>query len=170
MNENTHYTRPEIITATRGEWITRGGAFRFGADHAIVIAHADALDGLRRTGGVKVDSDDYPTGAKVSNRIRRMIDPAYDPAATDDAGNAFGSIHPATVIVPTDLFHTFDVWERGPGHMVTAEALRPKVTQALRRIIARLPERGYRPGVAGTVTVGMDDTVAGVAFTAYRML
>ena len=170
MNENTHYTRSEIIIATRCEWITRGGAFRFGADHPVVVAHADALAGLQRTGGVKVDSIDYPTGAKVSNRIRRMIDPAYDPTATDDRGNAFGSIHPATVIVPADLFHTFDVWGRGPGHIVTAEALRPKVTQALRRIVARLPERGYRPGVAGTVTDGMADTVAGVAFTAYRMV
>ena len=70
-----------------------------------------------------------------------MADDGYSP-------DVFGSIPDATVTVPADIFHTFDVWNRGPGHAVTAESMRPKLSQTLRRIIARLPERGIRPNVA----------------------
>ena len=165
MNQPTYYTRNEIITATRGEWITRTGAFRYGPTHPVVVAHADALDGLRRNGGLAVADAVADTGAKVSNHIRRMIDPAY-PAYRE----VHGKVPAATEFITPDMFHTFDVWGRGPAHKVTPAAFRPKVTMTLRRIIARLPERGYRPGVAGTETGGMDATPDGVAFTAYRRI
>ena len=167
MTETTYYTRQEIITATRGEWITRTGAFRYGPTHPVVVAHADALDGLRRNGGLVVADAVADTGAKVSNHIRRMIDP--DPTY-DAYREIHGKVPAATEFVTPDMFHTFDVWGRGPAHKVTPAAFRPKVTMTLRRIIARLPERGYRPGVAGTETTDMVDTKDGVAFTAYRRI
>ena len=40
MTNPTYYTRPQIIVATRGEWITRGGEFRFGTDHPVYLRHA----------------------------------------------------------------------------------------------------------------------------------
>jgi hypothetical protein len=69
----------------------------------------------------------------------------------------------ATTIIPVDMFHQFDVWGRGKGHAVTPESMRPKVTQTLRRIIARLPERGIRPNIA------VQATAKGLAITAYRL-
>ena len=168
--ENTHYTTTQLTTAAQGEWIRRDGSFRFPKTHPVIVAFVALLAGLLRGGGVKIDGNDYATGGKVSNRIRRMIDPAYAADATDDHGNPFGTTPPATVFVTPDMFHQFDIWQRGPGHVVTAEAMRPKMTQTVRRIIARLPEHGYRPGVAITVTDGMADTPDGVAVTAYRIV
>ncbi|MDP7088778.1 MAG: hypothetical protein QGG20_03420 [Dehalococcoidia bacterium] len=160
MTDPTYYTRPEIITATVAEWHVRGCAgfpacpgCRFPKNHIIVTAHADALAGLQRAGGVVVSA---PTFAKASNVIRRMHDEGY-------SEDVFGSMPDATETVPADIFHTFDVWNRGPGHAVTAESMRPKLSQTLRRIIARLPERGIRPNVAIQV---VDDSVV---VTAYRL-
>jgi hypothetical protein len=147
MNQPTYYTRSEIITATVAEWHVRGctgddtypcPGCRFGKGHVIVIAHADALDGLRRNGGLVVPA---ATFGKASNVIRRMADEGYDV-------ERFGSMAAATATVPANIFHTFDVWQRGPGHTVRPEAMRPKLAMTLRRIIARLPERGIRPNVA----------------------
>jgi hypothetical protein len=153
MTQPTYFTRPEIILATRGEWITRGGEFRFGPDSPIVLVHADALAGLQRAGGLVVVAD---SPAKASNKIRRMQSDEYD-------AETHGTIAAATRLVAVDLFHTFDVWGRGADHKVTAESMRPKVTQTLRRIIARLPDHGYRPHVA------VQASPAGLAVTAYRL-
>ena len=84
------------------------------------------------------------------------MDESYDPAE-------FGTMAAATTMIPVNIFHTFDVWGRGDGHKVTADSMRPKVTQTLRRIIARLPEHGSRPHVA------VQATPAGLAVTAYRL-
>lgn len=153
MTDSTYYTRPEIILAARGEWITRDKAFRFGPTHPIVLVHADALAGLQRAGGLVIAAD---SSAKASNIIRRMRDENYDPAR-------FGTMADATAVIGSDLFHQFDVWGRGTDHKVTAESMRPKVTQTLRRIIARLPERGIRPNVA------VQALADGMAVTAYRL-
>ena len=159
MKNPTYYTLEELTAATRGEWVTRSGALRFGPDAPIVAAHLVALSGLRRAGGLVIDA---PTAAMASNVIRRMIDPAYDP-------DTFGSIPKASTIVATDIFHTFDVWNRGDAHTVTSDSMRPKMTQTLRRIVGRLPERGIRPSIAITVTDGMEGIANGVAVTAYRL-
>ena len=148
-----YYVAKHLEAAVLAEWITRTGAPRFTLASPIVQTHLLALSGLRRSGGLVIDA---PTAAMASNVIRRMIDPAYDP-------DTFGSIPAATTIIPVDLFHTFDVWGRGADHKVTAESMRPKVTQTLRRIIARLPEHGSRPHVA------VQATPAGLAVTAYRL-
>ncbi len=155
-----YYTRPEILTATIAEWHIRGcvgfptcPGCRFTATSPVVVAHADSLAGLQRAGGVVVSA---PTFAKASNVIRRMNDNGY-------SEDVFGSMADATETIPADIFHTFDVWNRGPGHAVTAESMRPKLSQTLRRIIARLPERGIRPNVAIQV---VDDSVV---VTAYRL-
>jgi len=150
---NTYYVAEELETATLAEWITRSGAPRFTLASPIVQAHLLALSGLRRSGGLVIDA---PTPAMASNVIRRMLDPAYDP-------ERFGTVAAATTIIPVDMFHQFDVWGRGKGHTVTAESMRPKVTQTLRRIIARLPDHGYRPNIAVQVTA------KGLAITAYRL-
>ena len=140
-----YYTLKELVIATLAEWHVRGCAgfpacpgCRFTASSPIVVAHVGALAGLQRAGGVVVSALSF---AKASNVIRRMADDGYSP-------DVFGSIPDATVTVPADIFHTFDVWNRGPGHAVTADSMRPKLSQTLRRIIARLPERGIRPNVA----------------------
>ena len=145
MNNPIYYLRPEIIIATVAEWHLRGcvgfptcPGCRFAKVHPIVTNHADALSGLQRAGGLVID---MPTPAMASNEFRRLADPSYDPAR-------FGTRADATATVTADIFHTFDVWQRGPGHAVTAESMRPKLSQTLRRIIARLPERGIRPDVA----------------------
>ena len=148
-----NYTNPELLVATQAEWITRGGSFRFPKNHPIVKVHVQALSGLLRAGGLVIDA---PTSAKASNIIRRMRDENYDPAR-------FGTMADATAVIGSDLFHQFDVWGRGADHVVTAESMRPKVTQTLRRIIARLPERGLRPNVA---VQALED---GLAITAYRL-
>ena len=142
MSAILYYLRPEVITATVAEWHRRGcvgwptcAGCRFSKNHPIVIAHADALSGLQRAGGLVIA---VATSGLASNEIRRMADPAYDPAR-------FGTMAAATATVPADIFHTFDVWERGPGHVVRPDAMRPKLAQTLRRIIARLPARGPRP-------------------------
>ncbi len=160
--DKPYYTRQEIITATMAEWHVRGctgddvnqcPGCRFGKGHTIVIAHADALDGLRRNGGLVVPA---ATFGKASNVIRRMASDAY----TDPK---FGTVADATETVPADLFHQFDVWQRGPGHTVRPDAMRPKLAMTLRRIIARLPERGIRPNVA---IQAHDDSID---VTAYRL-
>jgi len=141
MTNHTHYTKAELVVATLAEWTARDGSPRFTKAHPVVVAHVGALAGLLRSGGLVIPADEYPTGAKASNAIRRMIDDRYAVAR-------FGDMAAATVTVPADAFHTFDVWQRGDAHKVTADAMRPKVTQTLRRIIGRLPERGTRPNVA----------------------
>lgn len=160
MTDSTYYTRPEILTATVAEWHVRGCAgfpacpgCRFPKNHTIVTAHADTLAGLQRNGGLVVPA---PTFGKASNVIRRMASDSY----TDPK---FGTVADATETVPADIFHTFDVWERGPGHVVRPDAMRPKLSQTLRRIIARLPERGIRPNVA---IQAHDDSID---VTAYRL-
>ena len=160
MTETTYYTRPEIITATVAEWHRRGcvgfptcAGCRFPKSAPIVLAHADALAGLQRAGGLVIA---VATSGLASNEIRRMADPSYDPAR-------FGTMADATATVGADIFHTFDVWERGPGHVVRPDAMRPKLSQTLRRIIARLPERGTRPNVA---IQAMTDSID---VTAYRL-
>ena len=148
-----NYTNPELLVATQAEWITRDGSFRFPKNHPIVKVHVQALSGLLRAGGLVIDA---PTSAKASNIIRRMRDENYDP-------DRFGTMAAATAVIGSDLFHQFDVWGRGTDHVVTAESMRPKLSQTLRRIIARLPERGIRPNVAIQV---VDDSVV---VTAYRL-
>ena len=148
-----YYIAKDLETAVLAEWITRSGAPRFTLASPIVQSHLLALSGLRRAGGLVIDA---PTAAMASNVIRRMLDPAYDP-------ERFGTVAAATTIIPVDMFHQFDVWGRGKGHAVTPESMRPKVTQTLRRIIARLPERGIRPNIA------VQATAKGLAITAYRL-
>jgi hypothetical protein len=161
MQNPTYYTRPEIITATVAEWHVRGcvgfpacPGCRFPKVHPVVVAHADALDGLRRSGGLVLA---VATSGLASNEIRRMADPAYDPAT-------FGTMAAATAPVAADIFHTFDVWQRGPGHKVTPKAMRPKLAITLRSIITRLPERGTRPNVAIQAHADSIDV------TAYRLV
>ena len=155
-----YYTLKELVIATLAEWHVRGCAgfpacpgCRFTASSPIVVAHVGALAGLQRAGGGVVSALSF---AKASNVIRRMHDEGY----SDDV---FGSMLDATVTIPSDQFHQFDVWNRGPAHAVTADSMRPKLSQTLRRIIARLPERGIRPNVAIQVVD------ASVVITGYRL-
>ena len=192
MTDPTYYTRPEIIRATIPEWFDRTGAPKYGASAPIVRAYAGALSGLTRT-GLRIDRADYPTPAMASNRIRRMIDHAYPGDMVDDAGNEFGQIdptdHPACHLVTVDEFAGFAA---NAPKVIGSDTFRPKVTQTARRIIARLPERGWVAGVAVTVVDGMmkvDTTPTGkvrrdengdaiivpaygpgVVFTAYRLV